>query len=1065
MYCKHCGAEIADDAIFCSQCGTKQIEDKPVPPAAPAGAAKAAAAGISGAAAVKEAAKAAADAEAPRRPFLEEMQWDVSEYPDSNTVEKTEDIDFNWNLDPEEIPDQVRRPAVPPVREPRPPKSPETDRVSRIFDRVVPAAVAAGEGAPEHPVYREPAPEAPVYREPAPEAPVYREPAPEAPEAPVYREPAPERPVRREPAAHSMSGPKSPTWEIPSWGASEGEAVIGPAEEEIPKSAEELSQFHTLNRKNAEFQQLLNREYEKVMGSGTIGSEISEAEEAASRRFDSHQEELSMDQFLEKEGVVSLYEPKEFQSDVLARIEAQEKAREQRKAEEEARIQRLEQERAEAEARRREEEARLNAEAEASAAAAEEIRLAEEADLRRRTEADEKRRAEAEAARLAALARRQEEEEARALEEARRREAEEARLRAEEEARLAAEEEARRQAEEEARRQAEEEARLRAEAELRAAEEAARIRAEQEARLAAEEEAAFRAEQLRRQREAETARLRKENEARQRAREEKSAAVEAEVRRALEQTSRMRAEEEEKIKAALAGIRGGRFTDTISAGAKKEEPAASAPEEKKPAAEALPAIDVQQLMEVPAEEAPKQEAPKQEAPKQEAPAAAAYEPAQVFAGADEQPAAEEMFLETVEETAAQEAAPAEQEVKSLAAEAEIEEAHRRTKEQIDEMARARESFFEDFPDAEDLAAREKVQDLTGTRLVDKDAIAAGIKSSTKKLSREDLHHIEEELQVQAEQAAAEEDEFFRQFEEPAAPEAPAAMSEAPAAMAEAPAAMAEIPAAAEAAREIADSTVSAPADTKARLDGALEDIDDLLSQFASVTDNIRAQHDSVAPLPQEMAADLAESVFEEQKEVPAPAEELAFEPAPAEELAFEPAPAEELAFEPAEMISDNPGLEDTMVMPKSSLDSISAEKEGFDPKEAEQLRKLQEANDEEAKKAEAVKEPEKQLSAKELKRLEKEKAKEAKRQAKAQKKAAKAAAEEDFFDDGDDFEQEEEVRKGGAGRVVLMIILILLCLIFALELAGIGIKMAAPTSGAAEFIDNILNSLIQLITG
>ena len=35
MYCKHCGAEIADDAIFCSQCGTKQIEDKPVPPAAP----------------------------------------------------------------------------------------------------------------------------------------------------------------------------------------------------------------------------------------------------------------------------------------------------------------------------------------------------------------------------------------------------------------------------------------------------------------------------------------------------------------------------------------------------------------------------------------------------------------------------------------------------------------------------------------------------------------------------------------------------------------------------------------------------------------------------------------------------------------------------------------------------------------------------------------------------------------------------------------------------------------------------------------------------------------------
>ena len=70
------------------------------------------------------------------------MQWDVSEYPDSSVIEKTEDIDFNWNTDPELIPDVVpKRPAPRPQPEQprREQKSPEGIRVSEIFDRVVPA--------------------------------------------------------------------------------------------------------------------------------------------------------------------------------------------------------------------------------------------------------------------------------------------------------------------------------------------------------------------------------------------------------------------------------------------------------------------------------------------------------------------------------------------------------------------------------------------------------------------------------------------------------------------------------------------------------------------------------------------------------------------------------------------------------------------------------------------------------------------------------------------------------------------------------------------------------------
>ena len=101
---------------------------------------------------------------------------------------------------------------------------------------------------------------------------------------------------------------------------------------------------------------------------------------------------------------------------------------------------------------------------------------------------------------------------------------------------------------------------------------------------------------------------------------------------------------------------------------------------------------------------------------------------------------------------------------------------------------------------------------------------------------------------------------------------------------------------------------------------------------------------------------------------------------------------------------------------------------------------------------------------KEQKKREKQRAKDAKRQAKANKKQAKEEITQDTFGADDVYDTEEE-RKGGKGRVILMIILILLCIIFAIELAGIGIKMIAPTSGAAEFIDNILNSLIHLITG
>ena len=963
MYCKHCGSEMPDDAIFCSHCGAKLIAEEMPQQEAPAFEAEAPAVSAPAEPEVQPAPAAPAATvtaeEPPRKPFLEEMQWNVSEYPDSSVIEKTEDIDFNWNTDPDLIPDVVpRRPAPRPQPEPpRAPKSAEGIRVSEIFDRVVPAQ------------------------------------------------------------------------EVKAAAARTSE----PAEEGL-----DMSRFNTFNRKSAEFQQLLDQEYEKIRDAGTIGEEQIQADAIAKQKFDSRQEEMTMDQFLQREGAVKLYEPEPLQSDVLARIEAQEKLREKQKAEAEARARELEEARAAAEAERKAARDKVNSDEEASAAAAEEIRLAEEEEIRRRTEEEARRKAEAEAARLEAIAARRAEEEQKALKLEEERAAEEARRKAEEEQRAREEAEAKAKAEAEAARIAEEEARRKAEAELNAAREAARIRAQQEANMAAREEARFQAAQERARREEEARKQREAMQARQ-AQEEGAAKVEAEVRDALAQTARMREEEEAKIRAALAGIRGGRFTDTVANSEKAAQEAAEAKAE---------------AVHVPTQTT-------------EIPAAAIL-----------QAAAEE-----ADQTAAEEAVQA---APVMTDAQDIEEAHRKTRDQMDNMAKARELFFADFPDAKEMTSRRETPDMAQTRMVDKDGLMAEL-DSTKKISRDELH-------------LGAETDFFGQTVP--AEEAPAAAEAAPAAPAVEEATAEAAPAAEEVIAEAVLAAESAPAQAqsaagegKERLEQKLSEIDDLLSQFASVSgaepQAEAVQEEIPAEIPEteipaaeetptyhkfteslvwpDMNADVSEEFITE--EAPAFAEETAEAEIPAVEIPAAPAeeapaiqeeviPAVEIPAAPEEEIpaapavkeapaaeipaapaaGSKPGLEDTMVMPMPHID------EPADWMDAGTV----------AQTAAAAGKP---LSAKELKKLEKEKEKEAKRLAKEEKRAASAAVETYTPEDV------QTKSKGGAGRVILMIILIILCLIFALELAGIGIKLLAPTSGAAEYIDNILNSIIHMITG
>ena len=323
--------------------------------------------------------------------------------------------------------------------------------------------------------------------------------------------------------------------------------------------ASEIEKFYTFNSKNEEFQKLLDREYDKIRTGNPIGQEQSVADKTAAQKFEERPKDNSMEAFLEREGAVRSYEPKAFESDVLQRIEAQERAKEQARLEEEAREKALEEARLKAEEEMRiAEEARLKAEEAAREAAIAEARARAEEEARERAVAEAKAKAEE-------LARKAEEEAKRAEEEMRLRALEEERIRAEEEERKRAEEE---------------EKRLKAEAEYRAQQEAQKIKEQREARMAALEAERRIQEAERRSNEEASIRERLAAEQENLARQANSAAAAEEVRTALAQTARMKAEEEAKIKAEIAKLKGG-F-------ASRPEPA----EQAAPAPEA-PAVQVE----------------------------------------------------------------------------------------------------------------------------------------------------------------------------------------------------------------------------------------------------------------------------------------------------------------------------------------------------------------------------------------------------------------------------------------------------------------------------------------
>ena len=344
MYCNKCGKEIVDGSKFCSFCGAPLEIPAQTVPEEPVSMFAEETAPVSIEPAFQE--PVIEEPAAPSKPFIDDINWNVTEYPNADAPKKTEDINFDWGADPKDIQDRYTRGLS--LQE----KAQVNATADLMAEDIFPKAAL---------------------------------------------EPETVKPAFAEPAKPAFAEPVFPF-----------EPDVQP-EPEMLSASDKIDKFYTFSKKNEEFQQLLNREYDKIRTGGAIGQEQRVADEAAAQKFEERPQDPSMEAFLEREGVNKPYEPKAFESDVLARIEAQERAKEEARLEEEARQKALE-------------EARIKAAEEAKARIEEEERRQAEEEARRQAE---------EQARIAA----EEAERARRAEEERL--AEEARIRAEEEARIA----------------------------------------------------------------------------------------------------------------------------------------------------------------------------------------------------------------------------------------------------------------------------------------------------------------------------------------------------------------------------------------------------------------------------------------------------------------------------------------------------------------------------------------------------------------------------------------------------------------------------------------------------
>ena len=555
--------------------------------------------------------------------------------------------------------------------------------------------------------------------------------------------------------------------------------------------------------------------------------------------------------------------------------------------------------------------------------------------------------------------------------------------------------------EEEARLAAIEEARLEAE-EKKRAEEEARLKAEEELRIKAAEEARLRAEEEAKLRAEEEARIRAEQEARLRAEEEARLRAEEEARLRGEEEAKLRAEEEARLRAEEEARR-----------IAEAEARARAEEEARLRAEA----DLKAA--------------------QEAAKIRAQQEARIAAEAEAQFKAEQERKRMEAEEAQRQL---EEKRRLLAQEADQAVAQEEARKVLEHTARLREQ--------EEAKIRAAVASLrSGTALYDADK-----NNDASKAHKETINQINEMARAR--------DAFFSELDEKVESTDVKLEEEAKPVTGRNTMLSSD---------DLTKTRVISKKDIAAGLNEATRvarkikpapaavDDDDFFNSLENAGKDIIPEAEEKAHEPQPM----------DFKEPAQPADDLEELLSQFEELT--PVNAEEElkpAQEEVPLMEDKPGLNDTMFMPQeealSEAPANDFDSYGNDMVAAGRAAEKQASDDfydngfygddEELSKKE-LKE-----RAKEQKRLEKERAKE--------EKAARKKAKRDYIEEDDDYDTDDrDSREGGKGRIVLKVILVILIIILAVEVIGMGIRFLAPQSKAAEFIDNQLNKVIQLITG
>lgn len=294
MYCRNCGQKLADGDKFCSSCGAKTIladeNNKADGISSSAGTAESQPQ-VDNAAETKEPlfepfdfksfdfldsdpAKNVEPEEKKVTPPSEEFDWNIHTFPGMG-VEKTEDIDFNWSMTPEEVDAEEKMHEKASLRESAAPEVFTSEE--RTWTSSQDMAEIKGGGA--------------------------------------------------ENAPQSNEKTASSSLEEELFGNLDSKT------DEARKQSEEIDKFFTFHKKNEEFQKLLDQEYEKIKSGNILSEEMNTAEAVSEEKFASRTPEDPMEELFASEGIVKGYEPKPVESDVLERIEA---AEAEKKAREEA---------------------------------------------------------------------------------------------------------------------------------------------------------------------------------------------------------------------------------------------------------------------------------------------------------------------------------------------------------------------------------------------------------------------------------------------------------------------------------------------------------------------------------------------------------------------------------------------------------------------------------------------------------------------------------------------------------------------------------------------------------